>query len=74
MTVPPSLETVEKVPHGRTAQRLTWPHLPPAVRALVEERCGSPVVEAIILSAVPWLNCVPSPPTDSSSSYEPPGP
>jgi aminoglycoside phosphotransferase (APT) family kinase protein len=34
------------IPHGRTAQRLTWPHLPRAVRALVEERCGSPVVEA----------------------------
>ncbi len=34
------------IPHGRTAQRLTWPHLPPAVRALVEERCGSPVVDA----------------------------
>jgi hypothetical protein len=34
------------IPHGRTAQRLTWPHLPPAVRALIEERCGSPVVEA----------------------------
>jgi hypothetical protein len=34
------------IPHGHTAQRLTWPHLPPAVRALVEERCGSPVVSA----------------------------
>jgi hypothetical protein len=34
------------IPHGRTAQRLTWPHLPPAVRALIEERCGSPVVDA----------------------------
>lgn len=34
------------IPHGRTAQRLTWPHLPPAVRTLVEERCGSPVVGA----------------------------
>jgi hypothetical protein len=34
------------IPHGRTAQRLTWPHLPPAVRALVEKRCGSPVVDA----------------------------
>jgi aminoglycoside phosphotransferase (APT) family kinase protein len=34
------------IPHGRTAQRLTWPHLPPAVRDLVERRCGSPVVEA----------------------------
>jgi aminoglycoside phosphotransferase (APT) family kinase protein len=34
------------IPHGRTAQRLTWPHLPPAMRALIEERCGSPVVDA----------------------------
>jgi aminoglycoside phosphotransferase (APT) family kinase protein len=34
------------IPHGRTAQRLSWPHLPPAIRALVEERCGSPVVGA----------------------------
>jgi hypothetical protein len=34
------------VPHGRTAQRLTWSHLPPPVRALIEERCGSPVVDA----------------------------
>ena len=35
------------IPHGRTARRLEWPHLPPHVRALVEERCGSPVAEAI---------------------------
>ena len=34
------------VPIGRTAQRLTWPFLPPHVRALVEERCGSAVVDA----------------------------
>ncbi len=34
------------IPHGRTARRLTWPHLPPAVRDLVEQRCGSPVVDA----------------------------
>ncbi|MBB3043843.1 phosphotransferase [Nocardioides soli] len=34
------------IPHGRTARRLEWPHLPPHVRALVEEHCGSPVVEA----------------------------
>ncbi len=34
------------IPHGRTARRLTWPHLPSAVRALVEQRCGSPVVDA----------------------------
>ncbi|MGI8521839.1 MAG: phosphotransferase family protein [Nocardioides sp.] len=35
------------IPHGRTAQRLTWPHLPAAVRAAIEERCGAPVVEAL---------------------------
>ena len=35
------------IPHGRTAQRLTWPHLPQHVRALVEEHCGSPVVDAV---------------------------
>jgi hypothetical protein len=34
------------IPHGRTARRLEWPHLPRHVRALVEERCGSPVVDA----------------------------
>ena len=34
------------IPHGRTARRLEWAHLPPHLRALVEQRCGSPVVEA----------------------------
>lgn len=34
------------IPHGRTARRLEWPHLPPPIRAVVEERCGSPVVAA----------------------------
>ena len=34
------------VPLGRTAQRVQWQFLPPHVRALVEERCGSPVVRA----------------------------
>ena len=34
------------IPHGRTARRLEWPHLPPHVRALVEVRCGSPVTGA----------------------------
>lgn len=34
------------VPHGRTAQRLEWAHLPPAVRSEIEQRCGSPVVSA----------------------------
>ena len=35
------------IPHGRTARRLEWPFLPPHIRALVESRCGSPVVEAV---------------------------
>ncbi len=35
------------IPHGRTARRLEWPHLPPHVRAVVEQRCGSPVVDAV---------------------------
>lgn len=34
-------------PTGRTARRLEWPFLPPAVRAWIERRCGSPVVQAI---------------------------
>src|SRR3954452_6256758 len=34
------------VPHGRTARRLEWAHLPPTVRAAVEERCGAPVATA----------------------------
>ena len=35
------------IPHGRTARRLEWLHLPRPVRAEVEARCGSPVVEAV---------------------------
>ena len=34
------------VPHGQTARRLEWPHLPPSVRAAIEERCGAPVATA----------------------------
>ncbi|HEX4470349.1 MAG TPA: hypothetical protein VH085_00165 [Nocardioides sp.] len=34
------------LPHGRTARRLEWAHLPPTVRRLVEERCGASVVSA----------------------------
>ena len=34
------------VPHGRTARRLEWPHLPPHIRGLIEEQCGSSVTEA----------------------------
>jgi hypothetical protein len=40
---PPS---VPPAPAGRTARRLEWQHLPPALRDLVEQRCGSPVVRA----------------------------
>lgn len=47
MTAPLSLDTVEPVPHGRTARRLEWQHLHPDVRALVERELGSPVREAV---------------------------
>ena len=46
MTGPQDLATVEPVPHGRTARRLEWAHLPPMVRRLVEGRLGSPVARA----------------------------
>ena len=42
-----STATPSPIPHGRTAQRLEWAHLPPAVRSEIEDRCGSPVVEAV---------------------------
>ena len=42
----PAVPLPTTIPHGRTARRLEWPHLPPHVRARVEERCGSPVVDA----------------------------
>lgn len=35
------------IPHGRTARRLSWVHLPPLVRRAVEQRLGAPVVEAV---------------------------
>jgi hypothetical protein len=44
---PVSSQTPPSFPHGKTARRLEWSHLPRPVRALVEGRCGSPVVEAI---------------------------
>jgi hypothetical protein len=31
------------LPHGRTARRLEWSHLPASVRAAIEERCGTRV-------------------------------
>ena len=34
------------VPHGRTARRLDWGLLPPALRTVIERRVGSPVVSA----------------------------
>jgi aminoglycoside phosphotransferase (APT) family kinase protein len=34
------------LPHGRTARRLEWAHLPQPLRARIEQRCGSPVVAA----------------------------
>ena len=34
-------------PPGATSRRLEWAFLPPHLRAYVERRCGSPVVEAI---------------------------
>jgi aminoglycoside phosphotransferase (APT) family kinase protein len=34
------------VPHGRTARRLAWQHLPPTIREMVETRLGSRVVSA----------------------------
>lgn len=37
---------VPDVPHGRTARRLAWQHLPPPLRAEVERRLGSRVVSA----------------------------
>lgn len=46
MSGPHDLAEVENVPHGRTARRLEWLHLPASVRALVEQRLGSPVVHA----------------------------
>ena len=39
--------TPTSIPHGRTARRLEWVHLPPGLRARIEQRCGSAVVEAV---------------------------
>ncbi|WP_364519937.1 hypothetical protein [Nocardioides sp. LML1-1-1.1] len=35
-----------RIPHGRTARRVQWAHLPPRVRAAIASRLGGPVVEA----------------------------
>lgn len=34
------------LPHGRTARRVEWPHLPPTVRTRIEERIGTTVEHA----------------------------
>jgi len=38
--------TPSAIPVGKTARRLQWAHLPPTVRAIVEDHCDSAVVEA----------------------------
>ena len=38
--------TTKPAPAGKTARRLEWPFLPPNLRAYIERKCGSPVVEA----------------------------
>ncbi|MFT4081247.1 MAG: phosphotransferase [Nocardioides sp.] len=35
------------LPHGNTARRLDWVHLPAPVRTAVEKRLGAPVVQAV---------------------------
>ncbi len=44
MSQPPTV--ANRVPTGRTAQRLEWRFLPPHVRNLIERRIGSPVTDA----------------------------
>lgn len=43
MSLPIGAQYAAPVPHGRTARRLTWEFLPPALRQQVESRLGSPV-------------------------------
>src|SRR4051794_40224818 len=45
-TGPRDVATLDPVPHGRTARRLDWTLLPPAVRRRVEDLFGTPVVSA----------------------------
>lgn len=46
MSLPQDVATVPQVPHGKTARRLEWAMLPPALRRQVEQRLGSRVVHA----------------------------
>jgi Phosphotransferase enzyme family len=46
MQSPLPLAEARPVPHGATARRLEWVHLPPLVRQRVEQRLGSRVVSA----------------------------
>lgn len=59
MSTPSPVVRAAQVPHGRTAQRLEWRHLPPPLRAYVERRLGSPVVRAESQDAgfTPGLAC-----------------
>lgn len=43
--------TLTAIPHGSTANRLLWSHLPPHLRSVIEGRCGSPVVAATSVDA-----------------------
>lgn len=45
MSSPTALPTT--LPHGATARRLEWAHLPPMIRSAIETELGSPVVEAV---------------------------
>ncbi len=46
MRQPQAPSEVGQVPHGRTARRIDWGLLPPALRRTVEGRLGSPVARA----------------------------
>ena len=47
MTTDRAARIPDPLPHGRTARRLDWVHLPPAVRRRVEDRIGTTVEHAV---------------------------
>ncbi len=47
LTGPRDPGTLPPLPHGATSRRLDWLLLPPALRRMVEDRLGSPVVESV---------------------------